>query len=435
MTSGPRTTSTTGLPPVPESMLPREHVGYRPRHSDRQRVAKVVATVFFAVPLLLFVVGVRPPEFENRPLRAFPSITDGWGFFTGMEGWANDNLPLRDAAVRAVDGVSRGVFGEPPQFPGRRDTGPVQPPAQPGPGDIDRDKLRASGFPKVIEGRDGWLYLGYDVLGACLPERPMDDVVNAVKDLRSAVESSGRKLVFVVAPDKSTMVPENMPAEYVGKTCAKDARDEFWRRVVGEGGALDLRPALTTAGERRGTPVYSRVDTHWTHEGGLVMTRALAEAVQPGVTAAWKATPAAVVQRAGDLPPLLGQSANFPLQTYDLAPDGVTVQSRAIDKAFRDPLRLTGAGGRGVVAREVGMVADSFTLFATQYLSGGFADLTVVHSDTAGTDPTGVARMLAEHDIVVVEAAERSLVSGINPVLSRTTIDAIKTELAKKPRR
>ncbi|MFC5056644.1 alginate O-acetyltransferase AlgX-related protein [Saccharothrix xinjiangensis] len=433
MSTQPRTDRGRGLPPLPESMLPREHALYRPRHSGRQRAAGVTTVAFFVTPLLLFALGVRPPAFENRDPARFPSITDGWGFFTGLSAWADDNLPLRDVAVRAYDGISRGVFGEPPPFGQRHESRPVQAPV-PSPGDEDREKVRAAGFPKVIEGSEGWLYLGYDVLGACLPERPVDDVIGAVGELRRAVEDSGRQFVLVVAPDKSTVVPEHLPAEFVGEECAKEARDAFWRRVVDEGGALDIRPALRVAAERRGAPVYSALDTHWTHEGGLAMTRALAEAVQPGVTASWKATPATVLQRDADLPPLIGRSGQFPIQTYDLAPDGRTVQSRVVDKAFREPLHLTGATGRGVVDAKVGMVADSFTLFATQYLSGGFADATVVHSDTAGTDPADVAGVLADSDVVVVEAAERSLVSGINPLLSRQALDAIKSELAKRPR-
>ncbi len=425
-----------GLPPLSESWLPREHPLHRPRHGVRQTSARVAALVFFCVPMLLLVVGVRAPAFENRELAGFPSITDGFGLFTGLDQWATDHLPLRDKAVLAEDSISRGIFGEPPPLGQKAEAvGPVQAPVQtPSASDEDRDKLRAAGFPKVIEGTDGWLYLGFDVLGACLPERQMDAVIGGMERLRDAVESSGRKFVMVVAPDKTTMVPEHLPAEYVGKACSTEARDTFWKRAVDDAGALDIRPALRTAGERRGSPVYSNIDTHWTHEGGLAMTRLLAETIQPGSTAAWKATPATVVQREGDLSTLLGKPAEFPTQTYDLAPDGTRVQSRVIDKAFRDPLRLTGATGKDVVRAKVGMIADSFTLAATQYLAGGFADLTVVHSDTAGTDLAKLTGVLADSDVVVFEAVERSLTGGINPMLSDTVVNAVKTELAKRPR-
>jgi hypothetical protein len=121
------------------------------------------------------------------------------------------------------------------------------------------------------------------------------------------------------------------------------------------------------------------------------------------------------------------------LQTYKLAPDGKDVRSRTIDKEFRAPLRLSEPAGRGVVATKVGMIADSFTLFATPYLAGGFQDITIVHGDTVGTDPHLVGRTMADQNVVVVEVVERGLVSGINPLLDQANITVIAEELAKHP--
>ncbi|WP_258905411.1 alginate O-acetyltransferase AlgX-related protein [Actinokineospora sp. UTMC 2448] len=416
--------------------MPREHSLYRPRHSPRQRSALLTAGVFFCLPLLLLVLGVRPKQIENRPLAGFPSPLSGWAFFTGLSQWATDHLPLRDVAVGIDDTVSRSIFGEPPRLGGGSGgvgppAGPLNPPSE---SDTDRDRIQAQGYPKVIEGEDGWLYLGYDVLGACLPEQPLLDVIASLQRLRDAVVASGRKFVLVVGPDKTTMVPQFLPEDYLGEDCAKQAGTEFWHRVVFDAGAIDLRPALVEAGARRGVPVYSRLDTHWTYEGGLAMVRAIAEDIQPGVTAAWKATPTTVIDREADIPPLLGKTGNFPLQAYDLAPDGRTVRSKQVDSAFREPLRLTQPVTRGVVEPKVGMVADSLTLFATPFLAGGFSDVTVVHSDTAGADAVAVGKMLAEADVVVVEAIERSLTGGINPIVDPAVVNAIIAELQRAPR-
>lgn len=432
---GPSTrTQTSGLTSVHEAWLPSEHTMYRPRHGQRQLTALVSAGVFFCVPLLLLVIGVRPEAFENRPLSAFPGLGQGWQFFTSMSPWATDHLPFRESAISAEEGISRGIFGEPPPNGQGDESGPVQGPIPaPSPSDPERDKMRSAGYPKVLEGKNGWLYLGYDTLGACLPERPLNDVIGALGRLRDVVQASGRQFVLVVAPDKTTAVPQNLPADYTGKKCSSQVRSEFWRRVVAEDGTVDLRPALADAAKRTGAPVYSAIDTHWTHDGGLVFTRAVAERIEPGVTSAWTTEPDQVLQVAGDLPPLENHKQSYPLQTYTLAPDGHTVRSRTIDKEFRAPLHLTEAPGHGVVATKVGMVADSFTLFATPYLAGGFQDIDIVHSDTVGTDPHLVGRMLAAQNVVVVEVVERGLVSGINPLLDQNNISAIAEELAKRP--
>src|ERR1041384_4038912 len=206
---------------------------YRPRHGKRQYGSLVCAGIFFFVPLLLLIVGVRPEAFENRPLTSFPNIAQGWGLFTGLSPWATAQLPFRESAIAAEDGISRNVFGEPPPNDQGDESGPLQGPIPaPAPVDPERDKMRTAGYPEVLEGKKGWLYLGYDTLGACLPERPLNDVIGALGRLRDVVQASGRQFVLVVAPDKTTAVPQYLPDEYTGKNCSADVRNQFSRRVV-----------------------------------------------------------------------------------------------------------------------------------------------------------------------------------------------------------
>jgi alginate O-acetyltransferase complex protein AlgJ len=433
--------ASSALPPVHEAWLPKEHSLYRPRHGRRQVGALASALAFFCTPLLLLIFGVRPEAIENRPLTSFPSPTDGWGFFTGMGQWATDSLPLRGDAVRIEDWVSRNLFGESPKLgEQQQDGGPIPGPLPPGPlppgsspGE-DRDRMRARGYPKVIEGQDGWYYLGYDVLGACLPDRSLDEVITALRRLRSVVESSGRRFVLTVAPDKTTMVPEHLPRDYVGAACAREAGATLWRRLAAEAGVVDLRPLLSSVATRIGSPTYSKVDSHWTYEGGLMLATGVAEAIRPGVTVNWRFSPAEMVTRSGDLPPLIGRAEDYSLQYYDLAPDGRDVRSRKVDSDFRQPLVLTQPKRSGVVDKSVGMIADSFSQLATPYLAAGFSDITVIHADTVRADPSGVGKILAGKDVIVVEAVQRSLAGGISAVVSKDVIDAIEAQLAAQPR-
>lgn len=427
---------TKTLPAVPESFLPREHAHYRPRHGRTQRTAFVSAVVFFCVPLLLLAVGVRPGEFENRRLADFPSPGAGWGFFTGLDRWATDHLPLRQQAVIAADAISRGVFGEPPKLKRATEVGgPVQVPVPPPtPEPEDRDTPMPSDFPDVIEGRRGWLYLGEDVRGACNPTLSLDDVFGRLRALRSAVESSGRKFVLVVAPNKSTAVPENLPTQYYGAACAAKTRDEFWRRLSAETGALDVRGGLSAAAQRTGAPVYSRLDTHWTYEGGLVMTRAVVEQIRPGVTKTWKVREGDVVEVPGDLSKVLGRSENVQLKTNELAPDGRRFRSRAVTRPLEEPKRYVQLPGTGMVNTPVGMLGDSFSMYVLRDLVVPFADLTLQDTDKVPKNPQRVADMLADKDVVVLEASERSLVGGVNPMLNTDIIGVIAAGLAARPK-
>ncbi|HKS46685.1 MAG TPA: hypothetical protein VJT49_16550 [Amycolatopsis sp.] len=438
MTAGPRShpPAPGGLPPTPESWLPKEHSLYRPRHSPRQRTALTCAAVFLLVPALASVFGVRPAAFENRALHEFPSPADGWGFFTNLSGWATDHLPLRKAGVDAANAVSTGVFGDPPGAARGGAVGPVglgpQAPAS------ANDEQPAGGYPVLIYGSDDWMYLGADVSNKCRPTMGPDQVVHAFQRLRAAVESSGRRFELVIAPDKSTIMPEHLPASYAGKACAKAASDQFWRNATALLGDIDLRPSLAATAQRVGHPLYDGNDTHWSYEGGLTMTYALAEKLSPGLTSSWTNAPSQIQDWPADLALLIGKSENRHLQAYSLAPDGRTDLTRYVASDFRTPLRLqqkTPDPTQGVIDEKVTMIADSFTQFATPFLAAGFGDLNIVHAETMAQNPTAnAAALLADRDVVVVELAERNAVGGASPLLQDSVIDQIATVLARNPR-
>src|SRR5690606_29540335 len=198
-----------GLPPVHEAWLPKEHPLHRPRHAKRQLTALLCVLVFFTAPVISWVFGARPQPLENRPMAEFPSITDGWGFFTGLGPWATDHLPFRQQPIQSVDGVSRFVF----QAPARLSGGSRSAVARPG----EQPELDENVFPPVIEGKDGWLFLGHDISYRCVPRMDLDRVIAGLRRWRDVVEASGRKFVLVIAPDKSTLYPEYLPDEYAGQ--------------------------------------------------------------------------------------------------------------------------------------------------------------------------------------------------------------------------
>ncbi|NUT99843.1 MAG: hypothetical protein HOY78_48320 [Saccharothrix sp.] len=425
--------TSTSLPALPESFLPAEHALYRPRHSARQRTARYAAVLYFFLPLALLVVGVRPAEFENRKLAEFPSITDGWGFFTGFEKWASDHLPFRDRAVAAADGISRGVFGEAPQF--ERPQGPVGPVQTTPPKDPSLDRPDPTAFVQVIEGKDDWLYLGTDIRVACEPTVPTEEMYARLGRLKQAVEASGRRFILAIAPNKSTMVPDYLPSRYFGKDCAPKGRDAFWNTVVARTGALDLRPALREAAEDKGGPVYPKYDSHWTHDGSIVLAKAVAEAIDPGVTQSWKILQTETNDREGDLAALIGRKAADRVPSYTLAPDGETARNLTTAVTDREPRHFSQSKITGVAKANVALVGDSFGYYSVPYVAAGFTDLRLQHADSAVKDPAAVGRLLAESDIVVIEAAERNLVGGLYPLLRPEAIDAIAAELAARPKR
>jgi alginate O-acetyltransferase complex protein AlgJ len=413
--------------------LPQEHNLYRPRHSAKQRTALVCAVVFFLAPALSFVLGVRAEPFENRELHDFPSLADGWSFFTDLPAWATDHLPLREAGVEAADAVGTGLFGDPPgaQSGARSGTAGVQPEDEP------KQVVPRDLYPRVISGKDDWLFLGEDIASKCFPVMDVDHVVAALNKLRHAVEASGRKFVLVVAPNKTTAMPERLPDDYVGKECAAARSEEFWRRIPAETGAIDLREPLRRTAEQLDTDTYSAVDSHWNFAGGLTMTYAVAEQISPGITRTWQIEQGKLRDWPADLVRLLGRSETWDLHEYTLAPDGKEDLTRYIASDFKVPLRTRQFGEEvtGVYNGNVGVVADSFTQFASPFLAATNRNLLIAHSDiVASGDAHQIAELLGDRDVVVFEFVERILANGGSSLLRDDVIGTIGKALADNPR-
>lgn len=413
-----------------EAWLPREHPLHRPRHGRRQLVALMCALVFLSAPLSSWLFGARPEPVENRPLAEFPSVTEGFGFFTGLSAWATDHLPFRKHAVQVVGAISQGVFNEPAPVHGSAHGSPI------GAGRAHPDPpLDENVFPPVIEGRDGWLFLGHDVSYRCVPKRSLDEVIAGLRRWRSVVEASGREFQLVIAPDKSTMYPDRLPDEYAGEACSTAQRAEFWRRVPRATGAIDMRGPLREVERRIGRPVYQDIDTHWTHEGGIEMVRLLAERLRPGSTAGWRVTPSRIYPRSADIPELLGQRRTVPVQSYALAPDGGADNTRFRPSDFHQPLRLESAPRPGMNTRPLRVVGDSFSQFASPYLAATNTDAAITHPDNVAVNPQAAGRFLAEGEVVAFELSERFAAGGRYPMLDPWIADQVGEILAQHPLR
>lgn len=430
------------LPTVHEAWLPKAHPLHRPRHGERQLLALVCALLFFVTPTLLWLFGMRPSEIENHKLAAFPS-PNGWGFFTGMDGWATDNLAFRPEAIRIEDWISRGLFGEAPPFDqgGPPPAGPLpdtSPPpetnteAEPGGPAGDHGY---PGFRRVIEGGDGWLYFGDDVAAKCEPRQPLDDTIQQVTKLRQVVEASGRTFLLVVVPDKTTVVPEHLPETYTGKDCAAKASPVFWRKVTSLAGALDLRQPLAAAAERNHAPVYYPQDTHWAHEGAMEMVRAVSERIRPGVTKTWKSAPGDKYKLPADLPPLIGRQGYNQTTSYLLEPDGRTDRTQSGVSNFSEPVRRTSVALPGMLTRPAVVLGDSFMGAMSRYAPAAFTDVTMLSHTVVTRDPGLVAKTFGDNEIVILEVVERTIAGGALSATDQGFIDTVERELAARPLR
>ncbi|WP_181772162.1 alginate O-acetyltransferase AlgX-related protein [Amycolatopsis pittospori] len=428
------------LPAVHEAWLPREHALHRPRHGGRQLTALISALLFFTTPALLWVFGVRPGEIENHKLAGFPGMDRGWGFFTDMPTWAIDQLSFRPGAIAAADAISRGLFGEDApldQAPPQQQAGPIPAPPAPTPPKTAPTQgptpNAASGYRRVVQGRDGWLYYGYDADAKCDPSRPLPETISKINELRRAVEASGRRFELVVAPDKSTMVPQFLPDTYPGKDCSRSAETSTWHRMVKDARAIDLRPELRASEGRVQRPIYPPNDTHWADEGALVMTRAIANAIKPGVTQSWVSVPMGQYDAVADLPPLINKQGTKTNTLYSLRPDGLVERAGETNGDIDRPVYRTASPLIGTVDEKVLIYGDSFTKASSRYLSGAFTNLTMLAHFTQKTSQAEAVDAFVNANIVVLEAVERSVAGGQLAFIDEGFLAAVKKALAEHP--
>ena len=211
------------------------------------RASLVVLFVLIVwLPLGLNVAGHDggDPEGENRELVAFTG--------TNIGAWFNDHFGLRSTFVRWYGEAQLFVFG-------------VSPSAS------------------VIKGRDGWFFYADDkAVEDYVSEDPLTP--QALANWRNALVRAERWLrardiayVFVIAPDKHVLYPDEMPSTLV-RIGEKSRADQFYGNLSDTGGLVDVRPALVAARARE--RIYQKTDTHWNDRGAFVAYQAIVNAAR-----------------------------------------------------------------------------------------------------------------------------------------------------------
>jgi hypothetical protein len=132
--------------------------------------------------------------------------------------------------------------------------------------------LATSPSPKVIMGKDGWLF------GAELPSgvvRPFttDELVRwqtILENRNDWLANRGIRFVFVIAPNKQSVYPEFVPEEWACPQIYGTRLDQLVTHLRAHSTVpiVDLRAALLAA--KAHERLYDRTDTHWNDRGAYV---------------------------------------------------------------------------------------------------------------------------------------------------------------------
>jgi hypothetical protein len=235
-----------------------------------------------AVLLLFFVVALAAPlvdqlthpastfdDVEKRKLARFPKVPkkwkrlDSWDKFPGeFEKYFNDHFGLRGPLLAANARVNQFIF-------------------------------RRSPSPKVMQGREGWLFWNdQDALANYrglyrLSETELENWMAVLQARREWLAARGIPYLFVVCPDKQSIYPEYLPSG-VKKLRPGTALDQFIAYAASHGGipVLDLRSDLLAAKPQG--QLYLKRDTHWSEQGAFIGYQAVMarlHAVRPELVA------------------------------------------------------------------------------------------------------------------------------------------------------
>ena len=220
------------------------------RSISKRTAFNLAQSTFFAAAIFVPFIMMWAPDnvtAEKRNLADFPQLALTEESFTSFparfERYANDHFGLRESFLTLLSQVAQRVF-------------------------------RTSGSPKVILGKDGWLfYTAEDSLTdmqrlAKVTEADVSAWRGSVRDRAAWLESQGITYRFVVAPDKHTVYRDYLPNRYKwdGESRFSRLAEQIGRSDV----IVDLSPDLVKRAKSGDDDLYFRTDTHWTSYGAFV---------------------------------------------------------------------------------------------------------------------------------------------------------------------
>jgi hypothetical protein len=374
-------------------------------------MAVLAGTIFFA-PMATFLAGGRGRPIENRSSVRFTGLSSGFRSFTNFGAYVADRIPDRAQAVRADAWIDEHVFAEDPAFGG-------------------------SSSPRVIRGKQGFLFLADAIDNACAPNAPAYDTVANLKALASVVKASGREVLTMVAPDKSSVHPELLPAGLPKADCFNAYSDDLWNSLAGADipGYVDLRSALREAVTKSHEPLYLRKDSHWDSAGSAVAVKLAIDQFAPGLWRSDEITYKGLGDYTGDLTGMQGKPEVDQAPIYAVnRPDVKSVSVDVIDAVEGGPNRRfvnSAPSGRLVAGRTL-LFLDSFGLVALPQIVPFFEDLTVVRF--VDYSPDKFEPLLASADRVWFLSVERGVAYRLTyEVGSAEFLDRLASTLPRRP--
>ncbi len=259
--------------------------------------------------------------------------------------------------------------------------------------------------PSVLKGPAGEYFLGADVDFACAVGRRLKVALRNLSKLAKVISTSGRRVVFTLAPNKSAVLPAGLPRPLPHGECDEAGLVAQARLLKGfkSSDFLPLTPALTLSRHQ----VYWKTDQHWTTVGGAVFAQELASHLDPELGRQQRYTYGSET-RLGAMSEVLSLAAPETLETAMPAsrvrvrtapggPDWAGYPQFTFEHAWTSSPRRRTWPGRTLI------LGDSFGWYALQNLRPLFRHGHFVWNGHTGVD---VPKEIRRSDTIVIEVLQ-----------------------------
>ncbi len=332
--------------------------------------------------------------FRERPFIApLPPLTASSllenRFYRGLEDYMGDRNPLRGRLIRAKAWIDLRIFGSSPTH-------------------------------EVHIGKDNWLYYrpalrSYEK-NDCPRTRQAYTLARRLQRLENFLHEAGKRLVFVVAPDKATIYPEYVGGVPEENICGKSFYDLFllaMKRFPVKG-FVRLDRALIEA--KKDGLLYYRGGTHWNDRGaalaaGLILEKLSGEGENPGLPKVMFEEREMLCEDSPMLSVALHERAPF-AKKIEFSEDVTTTGIKPLPffpgewvllRTKAEPRSKRPLFPKAIIYR------DSFMTAPLKFLGGAFSGIYARWShffpEARGADPVELRRS----KIVIVEIVERDL--------------------------
>lgn len=223
-----------------------------------KKVLKIVYIAFFVlvclVPLALMPFFPENGESEKRELADFPAFfvtenaEDGEepeekfnvNYLSQLGDWFSDHFAFRSKLVTLDSILKYNLFSE-------------------------------SSSEKVIVGKNGWLYYA-ETLGdytgtSLMTDDEINRIIRTLSLMEEYVSGNGGHFIFLTAPNKNTVYPGNMPANYLR---AEKSNLSRLNKELAERDSLTVRTVdLSWLYADKSGDFYHKRDTHWNNKGAV----------------------------------------------------------------------------------------------------------------------------------------------------------------------